>query len=81
MRLEGARFQDSFLIEQLSLHCFGLLFLLLLPLDVFPYLAFIQSNRAHTVPPSPTGDAPNIVAQDFRTVGTIVSPFCPSGIP
>ena len=81
MRLEGALFQVRFLIEQLSLHCLGLLFLLLLPLDIFPNLFFIQSNGAHTVPLRPQVTPPIIVAQDFRTVETIVLPSYLSGIP
>ena len=53
MRLEGARFQDRFLIKQLSLYCLGLLFLLLLPFNVCPYLFFTQSNGTHTVSSCP----------------------------
>ena len=50
MRLEGARLQAIFFIEQLSLHNFSSLFLFLLPLHMFPYLFFLQSNVTHTVP-------------------------------
>ncbi len=41
------------LIEHLSLHSFYLLFLPLLPLDILPYLFFVQAYRAHTVASRP----------------------------
>ena len=58
MRLEGARFQEIFLIEHLSLHCLGLLFLFLLPLNIFHDLFFIQPNGAYTVSSCPQVTTP-----------------------
>ena len=43
-RPQGAFFQDRFRIEQLSLYNVSLLFLFLLPLDILPFLFFMQSN-------------------------------------
>ena len=64
LRLEGAHLLAQ-LIEQLTLHSFSLFFLLLLPLDVFAYLVFIQSNGTDTVPARPSVTPPIAAAQAF----------------
>ena len=49
----GRRALTSLLIEQFTLHNFNLLFLLLLPLHILPYLFFVQAYRAYTVSSCP----------------------------
>jgi hypothetical protein len=51
LHLEGALM--LVLVEQTPLCNLNFLFLFLLPLNVFPDLFLIQSNRTHTISPAP----------------------------